>query len=151
MVLKHLPIKFLLDLKTTSYPKPIPKTYNLAFITYKLSQLCHALPNTAFNQSHSYHVAKWIRVGLKVRRSGVYSQCWPCVEMPGKLQIPHCLGPPSHNGYLVHRSKVGSIVAGCTGSHLARGKVKAVEHALSWSMNSKELPLPLSLPSMLCS
>ena len=73
------------------------------------------------------------------------SQCWPCVEVLGKLRIPHCLGPPSRNGYLVQRSKVGSIVAGCTGTHLARGKVKSVEHALSWSLDSKQLPLPLPL------
>ena len=65
------------------------------------------------------------------------------VEMLGKLRIPHCLGPPSRNGYLVHRSKVGSIVAGCIGAHLARGKVKSVEHALSWSLEFKQLPLPL--------
>ena len=74
---------------------------------------------------------------------GSDSQCWPCVEVSGKLRIPHCLGPPSRNGCLVHRSKVGSIVAGCIGAHLARGKVKSVEHALSWSLDSKQLPLPL--------
>ena len=74
---------------------------------------------------------------------GFDSQCWPCVANSGKLCIPHCLGPPSRNGYLVHRSKVGSIVAGCIGAHLARGKVKSVEHALSWSLDSKQLPLPL--------
>ena len=73
------------------------------------------------------------------------SLCWPCVDVSGKLRIPHCLGPPSCNGYLVHRSKVGSIVAGCTGTHLARGKVKSVEHALSWSLDSKQLPLSLPL------
>ena len=76
---------------------------------------------------------------------GFDSQCWPCVEVSGKLRIPHCLGPPSRNGYLVHRSKVGSIVAGCIGTHLARAKVKSVEHALSWSLDSKQLPLPLPL------
>ena len=65
--------------------------------------------------------------------------------MSGKLRTLHCLGPPSRNGYLVHRSKVGSIVAGCIGAHLARGKVKSVEHALSRSLDSKQLPLPLSL------
>ena len=63
--------------------------------------------------------------------------------MLGKLRIPHCLGPPSCNGFLVHRSKVGSIVAGCIGTHLARGKVKSVEHVLSWSLDSKQLPLPI--------
>ena len=31
------------------------------------------------------------------------SQCWPCVEVSGKLQIPHCLCPPSSNDYLVYR------------------------------------------------
>ena len=77
---------------------------------------------------------------------GFESQCWPCVEVSDKLRIPHCLGPPSHNGYLVHRSKVGSTVAGCIGAHLARGKVKSVEHALSWSLDSKQLPLPLPFP-----
>ena len=41
------------------------------------------------------------------------SAAWPCVELLGKLCIPHCLGPPSRNGYLVHRSKVGLRVAGC--------------------------------------
>ena len=76
---------------------------------------------------------------------GFDSQCWPCLEVLGKLHIPHCLGPPSRNGYLVHRSQVGSIVAGCIGAHLARGKVKSVEHALSWSLDSKQLPLPLPL------
>ena len=74
---------------------------------------------------------------------GFDSQCWPCVAMSGKLRIPHCLSPPSHNGYLVHKSKVESIAAGCIGAHLARGKVKSVEHALSWSLDSKQLPLPL--------
>ena len=38
--------------------------------------------------------------------------------------IPHCLGPPSRNGYLVHRSKVGSIVASCIDAYLAVGKSK---------------------------
>ena len=70
---------------------------------------------------------------------GFDSKCWPCVEVSGKLRIPHCLGPPSHNGYLVHRSKVGSIAAGCIGTQLARGKVKSVEHELSWSLDSKQL------------
>ena len=74
---------------------------------------------------------------------GFDSHCWPCVEVSGKLCIPHCLGPRSRNGYLVHRCKVGSIVAGCIDPHLARGKVKSVEHALSWSLDSKQLPLPL--------
>ena len=62
---------------------------------------------------------------------GFDSKCWPCAEVLGKLRIPHCFGPPSRNRYLVHRSKVGSIVAGCIGAHLARGKVKSIEHALS--------------------
>ena len=53
------------------------------------------------------------------------------VEVLGKLHIPHCLDPLSFNGYLVHRSNVGSIVPGHTGAHLVGGKVKSVEHALS--------------------
>ena len=47
--------------------------------------------------------------------------------------------------HLVDRSKVGSIVAGCIDTHLARGKVKSVEHAVSWSLDSKQLLLPLPL------
>ena len=62
---------------------------------------------------------------------GFDSQCWACVEVLGKLRIPHCLSPPSCNGYLVHRPKVGSIVVGCISAHLASGKVKSVEHPLS--------------------
>ena len=53
---------------------------------------------------------------------GFDSQCWPCVEVSAKLCIPHCLGPPSRNGYLVHRSKVGSIVAGCRRRPLPGGR-----------------------------
>ena len=78
---------------------------------------------------------------------GFDSQCWPSVEVSGKLCITHCLVPPSGNGYLVYRSKVGSIVAGCIGAHLARGKVKSVEHALSWSLDAKQLPLRLPFRS----
>ena len=74
---------------------------------------------------------------------GFDSQCWPCVEVLGKLRIPHCLSPPSRNGYLVHKSKVGTIAAGCIGAHLTRGKVKSVEYALSWGLDSKQLLLPL--------
>ena len=74
---------------------------------------------------------------------GFDSQYWPRVEVLGKIRVPHCLGPPSHNWYLVHRSKVGSIVAGCIGAHFAKGKVKSVEYALSWSLDSKQLPLHL--------
>ena len=87
----------------------------------------------------------WLSWALvsKSKGLGFDSQCWSCVEVSDKLRIPHFLGPPSCNGYMVHRSKVGSIVAGCIGANLTRGKVKSVEHALSWSLDSKELPLPL--------
>ena len=51
---------------------------------------------------------------------------------------------------MVHRSKVGSTVASFTGAHLARGKIKSVEHVLSWSLDSKQLPLPLSLKCGYC-
>ena len=74
---------------------------------------------------------------------GFDSQCWPCGDLLGKRNIPHCLGPPSRSGYLVHRSKVGSIGAGCIGTQLVGEKAKCVEHALSWSLVSKQLPLPL--------
>ena len=69
---------------------------------------------------------------------GFDSQCWPCVEVSGKLCIPHCLGPPSHNGYLAHRSKVGSIVAGCCAPTARGGKVWSQEY-----LDSKQIPLPL--------
>ena len=44
---------------------------------------------------------------------------WSRVEVLGKLRIMHCNGTTSCNAYLVHRSKVGSIVAGYIGAHLA--------------------------------
>ena len=78
---------------------------------------------------------------LRSEGLGFNSQCWPCVEVPGKLHIPHYIGPPSRNGYLVHKSKAGSIVAGCIGADCARGKVKSVELALSWSLDDLYLYL----------
>ena len=90
--------------------------------------------------THWEHVAQ---LDSRSEYLGFDSQCWPSVEVSGKLCIPLCPCPPSHNGYLVHRYKVGSIAAGCTGAHLARGKVKSVEHALSWSLDSEQLSLPL--------
>ena len=44
---------------------------------------------------------------------GRIPQCWSCVSMSANFSIPYCLRPPSHNGYLVHRSKIGSTAAGC--------------------------------------
>ena len=35
---------------------------------------------------------------------GFDSQCWPCEQLSGKLCNTLSLRPPSHNGYLVHRS-----------------------------------------------
>ena len=68
---------------------------------------------------------------FKPRSGGVEfdSQHWSSVEVMGKLRIQHSLSSPICNGYLVHRSKVGSIVESCIGAHLAREKVKSVEHA----------------------
>ena len=81
---------------------------------------------------------------------GLHSQCWPCVEVLNKLYIPWCLGPPAVIGTcMMHRSKVGSKVADCIDADIARGKVKSVEHALSWSLDSKQLPLPLPLPRVI--
>ena len=79
---------------------------------------------------------------------GFDSQCWPCLEVSDKLCIPHCLGPPSRNRYLVHRSKVGSIVAGCIGAHHARGKVKSVNMRCHGVWTLKQLPLPLPVDSL---
>ena len=66
-----------------------------------------------------------------------------CIEESDKFRIPHCLGPPSCNVYPVHSSKIGSIVAGCIGAHLARRMLKYVEYALSRSLDAKQLPLTL--------
>ena len=60
---------------------------------------------------------------------GFDSQYWLCAQVSSKLRIPHCLSPASCNGYVVPRSKVGSIVAGSIGARLAWGKVKSVERA----------------------
>ena len=54
---------------------------------------------------------------------GFSSKWWSCVEVSGKVRIPHCLGPPGRNGYLVRRSKVGSVVAGCCAPTSRGGKV----------------------------
>ena len=103
------------------------------------------LPSSGFPQVTGMGACGPVALDSRSGYLGFNSQCWPCVEVSGKLRIPHCLGPPRHNGYLVHRSKVGSIVAGCIGAQLARGKVKSVEHMLSWSLDSKQLTLPLPL------
>ena len=55
---------------------------------------------------------------------GFDSQCCPWAEVSLKRCIPHCLGPSSCNRNLVHRSKVGSIVAGCCAPTARRGKVR---------------------------
>ena len=74
------------------------------------------------------HKAKWKGHWTRSEGLGFDFQCWLCVQVSGKLRILHSLGPNSYNGYLVHRSEVGSIVAGCIGTHLTRGKVKSEEH-----------------------
>ena len=83
---------------------------------------------------------------------GFDSQYWPHVEVLGKLHISHYLSPLSRNGYLVYKSNVGSIVAGCIASHLTRGKVQSVEHALPWSLDSNNYLhlLPLSYYINIC-
>ena len=58
-------------------------------------------------------------------------------HVSGKLHISPCLHPPSHNGYLVHRSKGGSVLAGCHRLPLP-GKVNGrlivciYAHTLKW-------------------
>ena len=69
------------------------------------------------------HVAMDRALDSKSEGLGFDSQSLPCVEVLGKLRIPHCLSSPSRNGYLVHRSKVGSIVAGCSAPVAIGGKV----------------------------
>ena len=67
---------------------------------------------------------------------GFESQCRPCVEVSSKLCIPHCLGPPSRNGYLEHRSKVRLIVAGCCALTARGGKVwRTCNHMDIWTLN----------------
>ena len=70
---------------------------NYLYFNKKLSEACGKVDRALDSRSE----------GL-----GFDSHYWPCVEVVGKLHIPYCLGPPSRNGYLVDRSKVGSIVAG---------------------------------------
>ena len=53
---------------------------------------------------------------------GFDSQCWPCVEVSGKIHIPHCLGPPARNAHLVHRSKIRLTFAGCCAPTARGGK-----------------------------
>ena len=60
--------------------------------------------------------------------------------MQGKLYISHCFGQSSHNGYLVHTSKVGSIIAGYVGVYLAREKVSS-EMCSHRCLDSKQIPL----------
>ena len=67
----------------------------------------------------------YVDMALDTRSEGLGfdSQCWPCVEVPGKLRVPHCFDPRSHNSYLMHRSKVGSIVVGYYAPTARGGKV----------------------------
>ena len=61
---------------------------------------------------------------------GFDSQCWPCVDVSGKLCISHCLCPPSVMG------------SGCTDPRLDQwlqaavrplpGEVKSEERAVTW-------------------
>ena len=76
-------------------------------------------------------------VGLKIRRSGIR---FPVLAMCRNV------GQTSYSTHLWSTQPqwvLGSIVAGCIGAHLARGKVKSIEHPLSWSLDCKQLPLPL--------
>ena len=54
------------------------------------------------------HLARWIGHWTWSEGLGFNSQCRSCAQVSGKLCIP-----PSHDGYLVHRSKVGSMVTCC--------------------------------------
>ena len=58
-------------------------------------------------------MTKWIghRTGNQKVRASIPSA--GCVEVSGKLHFSNCFRSPSCNGYLVHGSKVGSVVAGC--------------------------------------
>ena len=76
---------------------------------------------------------------------GFNSQHWSRIEVSGKLHIPQCLDPFSRNGYLVHRSEVGSIVAGCCRAHLVNGKVKLLNMCSRGCLDYKQLHLPLPL------
>ena len=81
---------------------------------------------------------------------GFDSQHWSCVNMLGNLRIPRGLRPPSCNGYLVHKSKVGSIIAGCMGIHLTRGKVGPLSIRGHESLDCKQLPLHILPLLLLC-
>ena len=79
--------------------------------------LGHILPQYSLNTCMV--ACGWVVRALRhiIRRSGVrFPFLLMCrKETSGKFHIPHCLSSPSHNGYLVHRSKVGSIVVSCCG------------------------------------
>ena len=83
------------------------------------------------------HVAKWIGHWTQHQKVwGFNSQCWPCIKVSGKLCIPCFLSPASCNGYLVHRSKVGSRVAGCCAPTVRGGKVwRTCSHMDIWTLN----------------
>ena len=61
----------------------------------------------------------------------------------GQALNPHCLWPPSSNGYLVHRFKGGSIVAAEFYTILSRGKGK-MWWTLHRDLDVKQIPLPWS-------
>ena len=73
---------------------------------------------------------------LDLRSKGLRfdSQCWPCLDVLGKLCIPHCLCPTSRNGYLVLRYKVGLIVVGYIGAHWWESLLN-MRHGI-WTLNN---------------
>ena len=93
------------------------------------------------------HVPKWIR-GCWTQEQKVWdssSSTDHLAEVSDKLWFPHCLGPLNRNGYLVYRSKAGSIVLGCIGTHLAgEGKVCWTCPVMdAWTVNDYLYLLPL--------
>ena len=90
----------------------------------------NGLVGLVVTESHTWHhLSTWpcgYGVGLKIRRSGV--QLSVLVICRGFRLTSYCFGPPSSNGYLVHRSRIGSIATGCIGTRLASWKVKSEEH-----------------------
>ena len=54
------------------------------------------------------------------------------IQVSDKLYILHCIGLPNRNEYLIKKSKIILVVAGCICAYLAGLKVQSDEHAKLW-------------------
>ena len=73
-------------------------------------------------------------------------KCWSCAEVSGKLHIHTSLVYSAAMGTWC-RFMCGSIVAGCIGVHLARGRVSLKNMRGHGCLDCKQIALPLHLKS----